>query len=70
MAAIIAAGFFGEDLMNIFASGGEVVGQWIFWVMVMVDQVGEDRRVGCGSRHFATRNCRQVMLVSHVFADF
>ncbi|OXH33252.1 hypothetical protein J008_03050 [Cryptococcus neoformans] len=37
LAAIIAAGFFGEDLVNIFAGWGEVVGEWSFGVMVVTD---------------------------------
>lgn len=58
LAAIIAAGFFGEDLVNIFAGWGEVVGEWSFGVMVVTDWVSESRRVGHGGRHFATRNSR------------
>ncbi|OWZ63657.1 hypothetical protein AYX14_06677 [Cryptococcus neoformans] len=50
LAAIIAAGFFGEDLVNIFAGWGEVVGEWSFGVMVVTDQVSESRRVGHGGR--------------------
>lgn len=38
--------------------------------MVIGDWVGEERRVGCGGRHFGTRDSRQVVLVSHVLADF
>lgn len=58
LAAIIAAGFFGEDLVNIFAGWGEVVGEQSFGVMVVTDRVSESRRVGHGGRHFATRNSR------------
>lgn len=39
LAAIITAVVFGENLVNIFASQGEVVGQQILGVMVMGDWV-------------------------------
>ncbi|OXC85697.1 hypothetical protein C361_02254 [Cryptococcus neoformans Tu259-1] len=39
LAAIITAVVFGENLANIFASQGEVVGQQILGVMVMGDWV-------------------------------
>ncbi|OWZ79411.1 hypothetical protein C365_02343 [Cryptococcus neoformans Bt85] len=39
LAAIVTAVVFGENLMNIFASQGEVVGQQILGVMVMGDWV-------------------------------
>lgn len=58
LAAIIAVGFFGEELANIFTSWGEIVWQKILGVMVIGDWVGEERRVEHGGGHFGTRNSR------------
>ncbi|GAB2528400.1 hypothetical protein GCM10026982_62260 [Nocardiopsis aegyptia] len=43
LAAIIAAGFFGEDLTNIFSGRGAVIQERSFGIMVVTDQVGERR---------------------------
>lgn len=56
LTAVVTAVFLGENLANIFSGRGEVIRERSFGVMVVTDRVGESRRIGRGSGHFATRN--------------